>query len=130
LVDHRTDVSIYEIPAEKKKLPADNWVEVDDLRMDDDTHPEDVDPVEMTTPAPMQKVWLDSNVHRTSPVPYSEVDTTTAKRGISTVRTPRAQSTRRQSRSMVNPQGDIISEARIGTSLIRSRDPIGISGKL
>jgi hypothetical protein len=48
-------------------------------------------------------------------VPYSEVDTNTAKLGISTVRTPRAQLTRRQSRSMVTPQGDVISEARIGT---------------
>jgi hypothetical protein len=69
----------------------------------------------MTTPAPRQKVWLASDVHRTSPVPYSEVDTTTARPGISTVRTPRAQSTRRQGRSMVTPQGDVISEARIGT---------------
>jgi hypothetical protein len=30
-------VSIYEIPAEKKKLPADDWVNVEDLGMDDDT---------------------------------------------------------------------------------------------
>jgi hypothetical protein len=83
--------------------------------MDDDTHPEDVGPVKMITPAPRQKVWLASDVHRTSPVPYSEVDTTTAKPGISTVRTPRAQSTRRQGRSMVTPEGNVISEARIGT---------------
>jgi hypothetical protein len=108
-------VSVYEIPAEKKKLPVDDWVDVDDLGMDDDTHPEDIRPGEMTTPAPRQKVWLASNVHRTSHVPYREMDTTTARPGISTARTPRAQSTRRQGRSMVTPQGDVISEARIGT---------------
>jgi hypothetical protein len=108
-------VSVYEIPAEKKKLPADDWVDVEDLGMDDDTHSENVGPVEMTTLAPRQMVWLVSDVHRTSPVPYSEVDTTTARPGISTVRTPRAQSTRRQGRSMVTPQGNVILEARIGT---------------
>jgi hypothetical protein len=108
-------VSVYEIPVEKEKLQADDWVDIEDLGMDDDTHPEDVSPVEMTTPAPRQKVWLASNVRRTSPVPYSEVDTTTAKLGTSTVRTPRAQLTKRQGRSMVTAEGDVISEARIGT---------------
>jgi hypothetical protein len=32
--------------------------------VENDTHPEDVSPVEMTTPAPRKKVWLDSNVNR------------------------------------------------------------------
>jgi hypothetical protein len=62
-------VTVYEIPAEKEKLPADDWVDVEDLGMKDDTHPEEVGPVEMTTPAPREKVWLASNVNRTSPVP-------------------------------------------------------------
>jgi hypothetical protein len=83
--------------------------------MDDDTHPEDVSPVEMTTPAPREKVWLASDVHRTSPVPYSDIDTTMAKQGTSTVRAPRAQSTKRQGRSMVTSEGTVISEARLGT---------------
>jgi hypothetical protein len=78
-------VSVYEIPNKKKMLPADDWVDVEDLGMDDNTHPEDVGPVEMATPAPKQKVWLASNVHRTSPVPYSEVDTTTARTSTSTL---------------------------------------------
>jgi hypothetical protein len=89
-------VSVYEIPNEKKKLPVDDWVDVEDLGMDDDTHPEDFGPVEMATPVPKQKVWLASDVHRTSPVQYSEVDTTTDMPDISTARTPRAQSARRQ----------------------------------
>jgi hypothetical protein len=88
-------------------------VDVEDLGMDDDTHPEDVGPVEMSTPAPKQKVWLASDVHRVSPVLYS--DTTTDRPDISTAKTPRAQSTRRQGRSFVSPEGDVISEARIGT---------------
>jgi hypothetical protein len=108
-------VSVYEIPNKKKRLPVDDWVDVEDLGIGDDTHPEDVGPVEMATPAPKQKVWLASDVHRTSPVPYSEVDTTTARPDISTDRMPRVQSTRRQGRSMVTPEGDVILEARIGT---------------
>jgi hypothetical protein len=111
----KAGVLVYEIPAEKKKLPADNWVDVDDLGMDDDTHPKDVDPVEMTTPAQREKVWLASDVHWTSPVPYSDVDTTTAKPGTSTVRAPRTQSTKRQGRSMVTSEAAVISEARLGT---------------
>jgi hypothetical protein len=63
--------------------------------VEDDTHPEDVSPVEMTTPAPREKVWLASNVNRKNPVSYSDVNTTTAKPGTSTVRAPRAQSTKR-----------------------------------
>jgi hypothetical protein len=111
----KAGVSVYKIPAEKKKLPADNWDDVEDLGMDDDTHPEDVGPVKMTTPAPREKIWLASNVHRTSPVPHSDVDTTTAKRGTSTMRALRAQSTKRQGRSMVTSEGAVISEARFGT---------------
>jgi hypothetical protein len=38
----KAGVSVYEIPAEKEKLQADDWVDVEDLGMDDDTHPEDV----------------------------------------------------------------------------------------
>jgi hypothetical protein len=111
----KAGVSVYEIPAEKKKLQADDWVDVEDLGMDDDTRVDDVGPLKMTTPAPRQKVWQASDVRRTSLVPYSEVDITTAKPGTSTVRTPRAQSTKRQGRSMVTAEGDVISEARIGT---------------
>jgi hypothetical protein len=40
----KAGVSVYEIPAEKEKLQADDWVDVEDLGMDDDTHPEDVAP--------------------------------------------------------------------------------------
>jgi hypothetical protein len=69
----------------------------------------------MTRPAPRENVWLASNVHQTNPVPYSDVDTTTAKPGTSTVRVPRAQSTKRQGRSMVASEGAVISEARLGT---------------
>jgi hypothetical protein len=108
-------VSVYKIPKEKKKLLVDDWVDVEDLGMDDDTHPDDVGSVEMATPAPKQKVWLASDVHRMSPVQYSEEDTTTDIPDISTAKTPRAQSARRQGRSMVTPEGDVISEARIGT---------------
>jgi hypothetical protein len=43
-------VSVYEILKEKKKLPVEDWVDLEDLGMDDDTH--DVGPVEMATPAP------------------------------------------------------------------------------
>jgi hypothetical protein len=32
-------VSVYEIPTEKIKLLVDDWVDVEDLWMDDDTHP-------------------------------------------------------------------------------------------
>jgi hypothetical protein len=76
----KAGVSVYEIPAEKHKLLADNWVDVEDLGVEDDIHPKDVGPVEMTTPAPREKIWLASEVNRTSPVPYSDVDTTTANR--------------------------------------------------
>jgi hypothetical protein len=95
-------VSVYEIPTKKTKLPVDDWVDVEDLGMDDDTHPKDVGPVEMATQVPNQKVWLASNVHRMSPMPYSksvittdwpdsEVDTTTDRPDVSTAKTPKAQ---------------------------------------
>jgi hypothetical protein len=110
----KAGVLVYEILAKKEKLPADNWVDVEDLGVEDDTHPEDVGPVKMTMPAPREKVWLASNVNRTSPVPYSDVDTTTAKPGTTTVRAPRAQSIKRQGRSMMTSEGAVISEDRLG----------------
>jgi hypothetical protein len=58
-------VSVYEIPTERVKLPVDDWVDVEDLGMDDDT--KDVNSVEMATPAPSQKVWLASDVNRVGP---------------------------------------------------------------
>jgi hypothetical protein len=88
--------------------------------VEDDTHPEDVGPVEMTTPAPRGKVWLASNVCWTSPILYSDINTTTAGLITSTVRTtstaraPRAQSTKRQGQSMETSYGTTISEARLG----------------
>jgi hypothetical protein len=90
----KAGISVYEIPKEKKKLPVDNWSDVEDLGTDDDTHPEDVGLVEIATPAPKQKFWLASDVHRMSPVQFSKVDTTTDRLDISTAKTPRAQSTR------------------------------------
>jgi hypothetical protein len=115
VIPGKAGVSVYKIPVEKKQLPADDGVDVEDLGMDDNTHPKDVGPVEMTTPAQREKIWLASDVRRTSPVPYSEVDTTTANPGTSTVRMPRAQSTKRQVRSMVTAEGAVIYEARSGT---------------
>jgi hypothetical protein len=117
-------VSVYEIPKEKTKLPVDDWVDLEDLGMDDDTHPKDVGPVEMATPAPNQKVWLASEVHRMSPMMYSEADITTDRPDsevdirtdrpdISTAKTPKARSTRRQGRSFMSPEGDVISEASL-----------------
>jgi hypothetical protein len=81
-------VSVYKFLAGKGKLPADDWVEVEDLGMEDNTHPKDVGPFKMTTPAPREKVWLASDVKRTSPVLYSDVDTTTGGLSTSTVRRP------------------------------------------
>jgi hypothetical protein len=118
-------VSVYEIPTEKFKLPVDDWVDVEDLGMDDNTHPKDVDPVEMATPAPSQKVWLASDVNRVGPLPYSkagittdrtdgEVDTSTKRPDVSTAKPPKARSTRRQGRSFL-AEGKLISEARMGT---------------
>jgi hypothetical protein len=117
-------VSVYKIPTEKIKLPVDDWVDVEDLRMDDNTHPKDVDPVEMATPAPSQKVWLASDVHRVGPVPYSkagittdrpdvEVDTRTERPDVSMAKPPKARLTRRQGRSFL-AEGKLISEARMG----------------
>jgi hypothetical protein len=45
----KNGMSVYEIPAEKEKLPVDDWVNVEDLGVEDNTHPKDVSPVEMTT---------------------------------------------------------------------------------
>jgi hypothetical protein len=84
----KAGVSVINIPAEKKKLLEDDWVDVEDLRMEDDTHPKDVGPIEMTTPAPREKVSLSSNVNRTSPIAYSNL--TTMRPTTSTMRTPRA----------------------------------------
>jgi hypothetical protein len=98
-------VSVYKISAGKEKFPDDDWVDVEDLGMEDNTHPKDVGPVEMSTLALREKVWLASNVNRTSPVPYSDVNTTTARPSTSTVRVPRAQSTKRQGRSMETSDG-------------------------
>jgi hypothetical protein len=64
----KNGVSVYEIPAEKEKLPADDWVDVEDLGVEDDTHPKDVGPVKMTTPEPREKFWLACDVKRTSPI--------------------------------------------------------------
>jgi hypothetical protein len=94
--------------------------------LDDDTHPKDVGPVEMATPTTNQKVWLASDFHRMSPMPYSkavittdrpdsEVDITTKRPDVSTAKTPNARLTRRQGRSFKSPEGDVISEARMGT---------------
>jgi hypothetical protein len=65
----KAGISVYEIPQEKTKLPVDDWVDVEDLGMEDNTHPKDVGPVKMATPAPIQKVWLASDINRVSPVP-------------------------------------------------------------
>jgi hypothetical protein len=105
---------------------VDDWVDVEDLGMDENTQPKDVDPVEMATPAPSQKVWLASDVHRMSPVPYNkavittdrpdiEVDTNTDRPDVSTAKPQKARSTRRQGRSFLSPEGELISEARMGT---------------
>jgi hypothetical protein len=72
-----TGVSIYEIPMEKIKLPMDEGVNVKDLGVDDNDYPNDTDPVEMATPAPNQKVWLDSDVNRVNPMPYDKAVATT-----------------------------------------------------
>jgi hypothetical protein len=117
--------SVYKIPTERVKLPVDDWVDVEDLGMDDDTHPKDVDPVKMATPAPSQKVWLASDINRVGPVPYSqagittnrpdvEVDNPTEQPDVSTARTPRTRPTKRKGRSFL-AEGELISEANMGT---------------
>jgi hypothetical protein len=78
---------------------VDDWVDVEDLGMDDNTHPNDVDPFEMATPAPNQKVWLASVVNRVDPVPYNKagittdrpdmgIDDPTEQSDVSTAKTP------------------------------------------
>jgi hypothetical protein len=79
--------------------------------------PKDVNPVEMATPAPSQKIWLASDVNRVGPVPYSKagkVDNATEQPDVSTARTPRTRPTKRQGRSF-RAEGEIISEANLGT---------------
>jgi hypothetical protein len=61
-------VSVYKIPMEKIKLPLDEGVNVRDLGIDDSDGPIGTNPVEMTTPAPNQKVWPDSDVNRVNPM--------------------------------------------------------------
>jgi hypothetical protein len=118
-------VSVYEIPTERVKLPVDDWVDVEDLGVDDNTYPNDTDPVEMATPAPSQKVWLASDVHRVAPVPYGKAVTTTdrpdlgvgdptERSDVSTAKTPRMRPTKRQGRSF-RAEGELISEANLGT---------------
>jgi hypothetical protein len=118
-------VSVYKIPVERVKLPVDNWVDVEDLGVDDNTYPNDTDPVEMATPAPSQKVWLASDVHRVDPVPYGKAVTTTGRpdlgledpterSDVSTAETPRKRPTKRQGRSF-QAEGELISEANLGT---------------
>jgi hypothetical protein len=105
-------VSVYEIPAERVKLPVDDWVDVEDLGVEDNTYPSNTDPVEMATPAPSQKVWLASDVHRVDPVPYGKAVTTTGRPGlgvvdpteqsdVSTAETPRMRPTKRQGQSFL-----------------------------
>jgi hypothetical protein len=79
-----TGVSVYEIPTEKVKLPVDDWVDVEDLGVDDNTYPSDTNPVEMATPAPSQKVWLASEVNRVNPVPYDKAVATTGRPDLGT----------------------------------------------
>jgi hypothetical protein len=38
-------LSVYKIPAERVKLPVDDWVDVDNLGVDDNTYPSDTDTV-------------------------------------------------------------------------------------
>jgi hypothetical protein len=111
----KNSVLVYEIPSEKEKLPEDDWVDVEDLGVEDPIHPEDGGPLKMTTPEPREKVWLASNVKQMSLIPYSNLNTTTTRPTTSTMRTPRAQSTKRQGRSMMWSDGSTISEARMGT---------------
>jgi hypothetical protein len=49
-------VSVYEIPMETIKLPLDEGINVRDLGIDHSDGPIGINPVEMTTPAPNQKV--------------------------------------------------------------------------
>jgi hypothetical protein len=51
----------------------------------------------------------------TTDQPDSEVDITTDQPDVSTAKTPKARSTRRQGRSFMSPEGDVILEARMGT---------------
>jgi hypothetical protein len=118
-------VSVYEIPGDKVKLPVDEWVDVEDLGVDDNDYPSGTDPVEMATPAPNQKVWLTSGVNRVNPMPYDKAVATTdrpdlKKEGpterleVSTVETPRRRPTKRQGRPFM-AEGELIAEANVRT---------------
>jgi hypothetical protein len=118
-------VSVYEIPTEKVKLPVDDWVDVEDLGVDDNTYPSDTNPVEMATPAPSQKVWLASDINRVNPVPYDKAAATTGRPDlgmedpieqseVSTAETPRMRPTKQQGRLFM-AEGELIAEAKVGT---------------
>jgi hypothetical protein len=79
-------VSVYEIPVEKVKLPVDEWIDVEDLGVDDNDYPNDTGPVEMATPAPDHKVWLAKDINRVNPTPYVKVIKTTDQSGVMTER--------------------------------------------
>jgi hypothetical protein len=72
-----TEVSVYEIPMEKIKLPMDEGVNVRDLGVDDNDGPIGTNPVEMATPAPNQKVWPGSDVNRVNPMLYDKAGDST-----------------------------------------------------
>jgi hypothetical protein len=117
----RAGVSVYEIPAEKTKTPVDEWVDVEDLGVDENDYPNDTDPVAMATPAPDQKVWLATDINRVSSVPYAKAVTTadwstnlTEPAEASTAETPKRRPTKRQGRSFL-VEGGIIAEANVGT---------------
>jgi hypothetical protein len=118
-------VSVYEIPVEKVKLPVDEWVDVEDLGVDDNDYPSGTDPVEMAMPAPTQKVWLASDVNRVNPMPYDkavattdrpdlETEGPTERLEVSTAESPRRRPTKRQGRSFL-AEGELIAEANVGT---------------
>jgi hypothetical protein len=62
---------------DKAKLPVDEWVDVEDLGVDDNDYPSGTDPIEMATPAPNQKVRLASDVNMVNPTPYGKAVATT-----------------------------------------------------
>jgi hypothetical protein len=118
-------VSVYKIPIEKVKLPVDEWVDVEDLGVDDNTYPSGTNPVEMATPASSQNVWLASDVNRVNTVPYDKAAATTGRPDlgtegpterseVSTVETPRRRPTKRQGWSFM-AEGELIAEANVGT---------------
>ncbi len=106
----RAGVSVFEIPAENTKTPVDDWVDVEDLGVDENDYPNDTDPVAMATPAPDQEVWLARDVNRVNPVPYVKAITTadwstnlTEQFEVSTVKTHKRRPTKRQGRTFLAP---------------------------